>query len=111
MGGGIDAGTCVGTTIRTVGESSASIAWCRPRRPSGASTGARCLATGESLLAGESGRSGGRTGAVDQHAANQHSGGQELANAHPPLTELDDFRKTWKSQGGDTVRREFQDAR
>lgn len=35
---------------------------------------------------------------------------KNFVSGRRPLTELDDFRKTWKSQGGDDVRREFQDA-
>jgi putative aldouronate transport system substrate-binding protein len=37
-------------------------------------------------------------------------GFKQFVSGRRPLTELDDFRKTWKSQGGDAVRREFQDA-
>jgi putative aldouronate transport system substrate-binding protein len=36
---------------------------------------------------------------------------KNFVSGRRPLTELNDFRKTWKSQGGDAVRREFQDAR
>lgn len=36
---------------------------------------------------------------------------KQFVTGRRPLTQLDDFRKTWKSQGGDAVRHEFQDAR
>jgi hypothetical protein len=36
---------------------------------------------------------------------------KNFVSGRRPLTELADFRRTWKSQGGDAVRREFQDAR
>jgi putative aldouronate transport system substrate-binding protein len=38
-------------------------------------------------------------------------GFKQFVSGRRSLTELEDFRKTWRSQGGDTVRREFQDAR
>jgi putative aldouronate transport system substrate-binding protein len=36
---------------------------------------------------------------------------KQFVSGRRPLTELNDFRKTWRSQGGDAVRHEFQDAR
>jgi hypothetical protein len=35
---------------------------------------------------------------------------KQFVSGRKPLSELGDFRKTWKSQGGDAVRREFQGA-
>jgi putative aldouronate transport system substrate-binding protein len=36
---------------------------------------------------------------------------KQFITGRRPLTELQDFRKTWRAQGGDAVRREFQDAK
>ncbi|MBL7253249.1 extracellular solute-binding protein [Paractinoplanes lichenicola] len=36
---------------------------------------------------------------------------KQFVSGRRPLTELEEFRKTWREQGGDAVRREFQDAR
>jgi putative aldouronate transport system substrate-binding protein len=36
---------------------------------------------------------------------------KQFVSGRKPLTQLEEFRKTWRSQGGDAIRREFQDAR
>ncbi|MFB9449518.1 extracellular solute-binding protein [Dactylosporangium vinaceum] len=36
---------------------------------------------------------------------------KQFVSGRQPLSKLDEFRKTWKAQGGDAVRREFQDAK
>jgi len=36
---------------------------------------------------------------------------KQFITGRRPLSELEDFRKTWRAQGGDAVRREFQDAK
>lgn len=49
-----------------------------------------------------------------QNAANlvkmQQDAFNNIAVGHQPLSSLDDVIKTWKSSGGDTARKEFQDA-